>query len=92
MYGIKTEDVYEGFRNDKEMFNFSNYSNKSKHYDGSNKLVVGKMKDETRSVVIDEFFGLKPKMYSLLVDDNSMHKKAKGFNENVVVIIIHNEY
>ena len=28
------------------MFNFSNYSSKSKHYDGSKKLAIGKMKDE----------------------------------------------
>ena len=25
MYEIKTEDAYEGFSNDKEMFGFSNY-------------------------------------------------------------------
>ena len=28
MYEIKTKDVYEDFSNDKEMFNFSNYSTK----------------------------------------------------------------
>ena len=43
---IKTEDVYEDFNRDKEIFDFSNYSTKSKYYDNSNKLVVGKMKDE----------------------------------------------
>ena len=42
-----TEDVCKDFRNNKEMFEFSNYSTKSKYYDNSNKLVVGKMKDET---------------------------------------------
>ena len=46
MYEIKTEDVYEDFSNNKEMFNFSNYSSKSKYYNNSNKLVVFKMKDE----------------------------------------------
>ena len=45
MYKIKTEDVYEDFSCDKEMFDFSNYSSKSKYYDDSNKLVSGKMKD-----------------------------------------------
>ena len=30
MYEIKTKDVYKDFRNDKEMFDFSNYSAKSK--------------------------------------------------------------
>ena len=37
MYEIKTEDVYEDFGNGKEMFDFSNYSTKSKYYDNSNK-------------------------------------------------------
>ena len=47
MYEIKTEDVYEDFSKDKEMFDFSNYSVKSKYYDDSNKLVADRMKDET---------------------------------------------
>ena len=36
MYEIKTEDVYEDFSNDKQMFDFSNYSTKLKYYDDSN--------------------------------------------------------
>ena len=74
------------------MFDFSNYSIKSKYYDDSNKLAVSKMKDETADVAIEEFFGLKPKMYSILVDDSNEHKKAKGVNKNVVATISHNEY
>ena len=46
MYRIKSGDVYEDFSKDKEMFDFSNYSAKSKYYDDSNVLVAGKMKDE----------------------------------------------
>ena len=53
MYPIKTEDVFEDFSNDKEMFDFSNYSTRSKYYDNSNKLVVGIMKDETAGVAIE---------------------------------------
>ena len=52
MYDIKTEDVYEDFSKDKEMFGFSNYSAGSKYYYDSNKLVVGKMKDKTGGVFI----------------------------------------
>ena len=36
-----------------------------------------KMKDETDGVEIEELVGLKPKMYSFLVDDNSEYKTAK---------------
>ena len=77
MYEIKIQDVYEDFSNDKEMFDFSNYSAKSKYYDNSNKLVVGKMEDETADLAIKEFVELKPKMYSNLVENNSEHKKVK---------------
>ena len=61
----------------KILFDFSNYSTKSKYYDNSSKLVIVKMKDETAGAVIDEFFELKPNMYSYLVDKNSEHKKQK---------------
>ena len=44
MYEFKTEDVYEDFSSHKEMFDFSNYSTKSKYYDYSNKLIIGKWK------------------------------------------------
>ena len=59
------------------MSDSSNYLIKSKYYDNSNKLVVGKMEDETAGVAIKEFVVLKPKIYSYLVDDNSEHKKQK---------------
>ena len=38
------------------MFEFSNYSTKSKYCDNSNKLMVAKMKDKTAGVAIEEFF------------------------------------
>ena len=63
MYEIKTEDIYEDFSNKKEMFDFSDYSTNSKYYDNSNKLVIGKIKDETAGAAIEEFVRLKPKMY-----------------------------
>ena len=90
MYEIKTEDVYEDFSNNKKLFDFINFSTKSKYYDNLNKLVVGKMNDETASVAIDEFSSLRSKMYSHLVDDNNEHKKAKGVNKNVVATSSYN--
>ena len=91
MCEIKTEDVYKDFSNDKEMFDFSNYSTKSKYYDNSNKLVNGKMKEETGCAAIEKFVRLKPKMYSLLIV-NSEHKNGRGTNKSVVATICHNEY
>ena len=68
IYEIKTKDVYKDFSSDKEIFGFSNYLAKSKHCNDSNKLVIGKMKDETADVVIKEFVELKPEMYSLMMN------------------------
>ena len=68
------------------MLDFSNYSTKSKYYDDSNKLVIGKMKDETGGVAI------KSKIYTFLVDNNNKHRKAKGANRNGVTSISHNDY
>ena len=55
MYEVKTEDVHEDFSNNKEIFDFTSYATKSKYSDNSKKLVVGKMKDETAGVAIEEF-------------------------------------
>ena len=92
MYEIKSEDVYEDFSSNKEMFDFSNYSTKSKYYDDSKKLVIGKMKDEISDAAVEIFVGLRAKMYSFLVDDNSEHKKAKGINRIVIATRNHNEH
>ena len=40
MYEIKTKDVYVDLNCDKEMFDLSNYSTKSKYYADSNKLAI----------------------------------------------------
>ena len=39
MYEIKTEHVYKDFSSNTKMFDFSNYSTKSKYYDNSNGYV-----------------------------------------------------
>ena len=50
------------------------------------------MKVEIGGVATEEFVGLKPKMHSFLVDDNSKHKIVKGVNKNVAATISYNEY
>ena len=67
------------------MFNFSYCSAESKYYGDSNKLLFGKLEDETGGIAIEEFVGLKPKIYSFLVNDSSKDKK-------VVVTILSGKY
>ena len=58
VYEIKTDDVYEDFYKDKNLFDFSDYP---KSFDPVNKKVIGKMKDEVTGKIISEFVGLKTK-------------------------------
>ena len=50
------------------------------------------MKDEPRSVAVEEFVELTPKIYSFLTDDNSENKKAKYVNKSNVAVISRNKY
>ena len=64
----------------KDLLDFSNYSKDSKFFDDSNKKIIGKMKDEYGGVIIDQFVGLKLKMYSIKKIDGSESSTAKGVN------------
>ena len=77
-YEIKLEDVSDEFFRDKHLFDFSNYPKDSKFFDLTNKKVIGKMKDESKLKIIDEFVGLKSKMYSMVSDDSKESNIAKG--------------
>ena len=69
VYEIKTEDVYENFYQDKNLFNFREYPLDSKLFDPDNKKLIGKKKDEFKGRIISEFVGLKSNMYSLIGGD-----------------------
>ena len=60
------------------MFGFSNYSKDSNFFDETNKKVIDKMKDEFGRVIVIEFAGLKPKMYSMKKIDGKESNTAKG--------------
>ena len=79
LYEIKGVNVYEQCFKDKELFDFSGYDKDSLYYCDSNKKVLGKMKDEFNGLKIDEFVGLKSKMYSLISSDCEVNK-TKGVN------------
>ena len=42
--------------------------------------LIGKIKDESERKIIDDFVGLKSKMYSVLSDDGKKSNTAKGVN------------
>ena len=91
-YKIETEDIYRDMYEDKELFDLSNYPADSPFHDPTNQKVLGKMKDETASVPIEEFVGLRAKMYSIKTD-SFQTKRAKGIKKCVVrQNISHSDY
>ena len=87
-YEIKSEKIYKEFYKWKDLFDFSNYSKDSTFYDDTNKKVIGKMKDEYGGAIIDQFIGLKSKMYSIKKTNGSESSTTKGVN----VVTEFNEY
>ena len=83
VYEIKKVDVYEDFYQDKDLFDFSEYSSNSKFFDPVNKKVIGKMKNKLKRKIISEFVGLKSKMYSLISADDEEVTKTKGVNKKI---------
>ena len=77
IYGTETENVYNDFSKNKQIFGFSNYSPRLKCYGGSNTLVSGKMKDETGGTGIQKCVELKPKRYYILVSYSGEYEKKK---------------
>ena len=80
---IKTEDFYKDIANDVEKrFDTSNYE--VDRPTGTNKKVIGLMKNELGGRDITEFVALRPKTYSYLTDDCKEDKKAKGTKKCVI--------
>jgi len=58
----------------KEHYDLSEYSKESGLYDGENKKVMGKFKDESPNEVIESFVGIRSKCYSFIT--NSQESKG----------------
>ena len=69
-YSIYTEDVYQDMMKHKHLFDTSEYDPDHPLYSTENKKVLGKMKDETHGIPIQEFVGLKSKMYSMIYEED----------------------
>ena len=76
-YEIQTDDVYIDMHTDQHLFDTCKYNPDHFLYSLHNKKVIGKMKDECDGKIIEEFVGLRPKMYSMVFDGKEK-KTAKG--------------
>ena len=83
LYDIKTEDIYADMVESADKFDTSNYKETDPLYSKVNNKVLGKMKDELGGEVMQEFVGLRSKMYSL--KHGTVEKKtAKGIKKSTV--------
>ena len=96
MYEIWMEDFYEDIKGDvKDRFDTSNYpsNHPSDIPTGCNKKVLGMFKDEAGGKIIDEFVGLRAKLYSYKMFEGKESKKCKGVKSLVVKnSITHEDY
>ena len=96
MYEIQTEDFYEDIKGDvKDRFDTSDYpsNHPSGILTGCNKKVLGMFKDEAGGKIIDEFVGLRAKLYSYKMLEGEESKKCKGVKKLVVEnSITHDDY
>ena len=90
VYWIKTSDMYEDLRTFpyRDDFDFSDYPKNHPTYDDSkNKKVLGKFKDETNGVPVEEIVALMSKLYALKIfqyntgEEGGIIKKAKGIKK-----------
>jgi hypothetical protein len=95
MYEIKTDDFFQDIKDDVDkLFDNSDYPRDHFCYNVTNKKVIGKFKDEAGSRQIEEFVGLRSKLYSYkMCDGQDEHKKCKGIKKSVVKkTITHEDY
>ena len=82
---VKFENVYGNLPEDVEItFDTSNYEVNRPLPIGKNKKLMGPMKDELGGKIMKEIVALGPKMYSYLMDDDHVDKKAKGAKKYVI--------
>ena len=93
IYHIKTNNVYEDFKEIGDCWDNSDYPKDSPYYNTHNKKVIGKFKDETAGTQITEFVGLRSKMYSYTKNGGGGGKTAKGVKRYVIKdVITHKDY
>ena len=86
---VETQDAYGDMTEHESEFDFSDYPDDHPcfppHFNkNKNKKVEGKFKDECCGIPIVKYVGLRPKMYSVLMDDSKVIKRAKGVKKCVV--------
>ena len=76
---IKTDNVYKDLLEDKVLFDNSDYPKHSAFFFDENKKIIGKMKDEAAGMPIKDFIGLRSKMYSYEINNETTKKNVREY-------------
>ena len=83
LYHIQTEDIFADMAEDIDKYDTSDFNKDHPLFSTKNKKVLGKMKDELAGQSLDEFVGLRAKMYSIRCGEIES-KTAKGVKRSVI--------
>lgn len=91
-YNIRNQDIFEIMKNNKSLFDLSNYAKNNELYDKTNAKVMGKFKNES-PLQITEFIGLRAKLYCFTVDgEEESHNKCKGIKHHITSKLMMADY
>ena len=82
IYNIKVSNLVEGLMPHKNCLDFSEYPQTHPLYDPTNKIVLGKMKDEVKGLSMSEFCELRAKLYAFAIEGCGDAVELKKFTDS----------
>ena len=94
IYEIKTNKYFDDLKNYfSPIMDFSNFNKNHPLFSDKNKKLIGYLKSEYGEKNVNEFVGLKSKLYSIVYDETSNKKTAKGLQKSILnKHIVHQHY
>ena len=88
--GVNTDDVYEDMKELQNEFDCSDYPTDHPLHSVKNKKTLGKFKDEMSGKIIEEYVGLRSKMYSIKWPEGNA-RTCKGISKSVNKVALRHE-
>ncbi len=92
VYHVITDDYYKDMIDDLDAYDTSDFPTDHPAHSRKHCKALGKMKDEYASRPIQQFVGLRSKLYSILEADGKNHNKAKGISKRTTARMMHECY
>lgn len=94
IYHVRVPDMFDVIKTDLHKFDTSDYApNNPYGMPLANKKVLGLMKDENNGLIMEEFVGLRAKLYSFRIrGDDRAKKRAKGIRSSALKTITFHDY